>query len=114
MKNDTDYITLQAAEAIAEFLAVTVDSDGKAALTAVNGRPIGHAIRTAATGDFVTIFVGKGKHEAIANEAILKGALVYGAAAGKVTDTAGTQAPHGICTKAAAADGDKFEYVTLL
>ncbi len=73
---------------------------------------IGYAEYAVATGELVAVRIRNynGTVEAIAGEALAKGAVLYGAAAGKVKDTSAGSAI-GIALEEATADGDIIEVV---
>lgn len=110
-------LTFAASGAIAEGVRVKVDSAGTVTAASATEWDIGQVTRESlAAGDYVTVSTPRGIEYRTASKAIAVGAVVYKAAAGKVTDSAGT-APHdtplGVAVSAAAADGDLFRVVLL-
>lgn len=110
-------ITLPAAAAVGEGIRVTIDSSGNAAIATATTWEIGTVVRAAAAAaDIITVNTKIGVKTYTASKAIAIGAPVYKAAAGKLTDAAGT-APHdtpfGVALSAAAADLDLIKIVVI-
>jgi hypothetical protein len=92
---------------------VTLDATtGKVSTAAAGDATFGVAQTAATDGDSVTILMenAPGTRIMLASKAIAVGDALYGAAAGKVTDTDGGSATYeGVAVTAAAGDGDWLE-----
>ena len=92
---DTNTKTFVADEAIAQFLRVKLDSDGRVTIAGLTDRDIGTAETAAyAAGDPITVRLrtASGTAKMVSIEAITVGSLVYTEANGKVQDTAASTA----------------------
>lgn len=105
--------TFEADEAIAKYLRVKLDSDGKITTAGATDKDIGTAESEAfAAGDDIAVRLSSatGTQKCVAAGAITVGAAVHTAASGKVNDTQATGAfVYGIALEGASADGDIIE-----
>lgn len=110
---DTNTKAFTCDEAIAIYLRVKLDSDGKVTVAGLADKEIGTAMNaTFAAGEIVNVKLrsGAGTHKMIAIEALSAGATVYTEANGKIQDTAAsTSFQVGTALEAATADGDVIE-----
>ncbi|MCW8129617.1 MAG: DUF2190 family protein [Planctomycetota bacterium] len=117
-QTEAPVISLEAAEAIGQYLRVKLNSSGKAALAGAGEPAIGISQVAAAQGAQVSVRLlnGPGTFKMVANAAIAALAVVYGVASGKIDDTTGAGNPgHGIglALEAATAQGDVIEVLPL-
>lgn len=106
--NDAGYGTISLTGTVPQYARVTAAG----VVAAANVQDVGTARVAGVDGDTIgLVYANKqGTTEMIASKAITKGAKVYGAASGKVSDTQATGAfLRGIAMSAAAADGDIIE-----
>lgn len=107
--NSNQFFSLPAALTIARFLRVKPDGSGNAVVAGAE-RSVGTVVSQ--NPDYTVGIDGgrSGSKHYIANEAIAVGSAVYGAAAGKVTDTSAVGAEFlGYALSASGADGDVIE-----
>lgn len=111
--NGTGHKTFECDEAIAQWLRVKLDSDGKVTIAGLTDKGIGVATRqTFAAGEFIDVRLdtAPGTTKMVAIEALAAGATVYSEANGKVQDTAqATSFQVGVAMEAATDDGDIIE-----
>lgn len=100
-------ISLTTAEAISEYVRVTINSSGLAAIAGAGDAGIGYAMGYKASGAVLGIRLhsAEGTQPMIAAGAITRGAIVYASASGKCDDAQGGTIL-GIAAEAASADGN--------
>ena len=111
--NDTGYGTVTLSATVAQHLRVTPAG----AVGVLATPPFGTARVAGASGDVVgVVFANKpGTAKMVASKAISAGALVYSAAAGKISDAAATGSfIEGIAIEAATADNDVIEVLRVV
>lgn len=104
--------TFTTAAAIDQHLRVKLDSTGKVSLAGIADKDIGTLEQESfADGDVraVRLSSAVGTRKCVAAAAITRGARVFTAAAGKVSNTAATAFQYGTALEAAAADLDVIE-----
>jgi hypothetical protein len=109
-QQESNNITLIAGEALEVFRRVRINSSGQA-VYAVAGEQAHGITQTAAESGFgvtVKLINGAGTFRITCSAAVVRGALLYGTAAGKVDD-AGTGAPQFIAMEAATADNANIQ-----
>lgn len=111
--NESGVKTYEADGAIGQYLRVKHDGSGQVTLAGLTDTDIGAAERPSyAAGDNIPVRLrtAPGTCIMVASEAIAKGALLYSAASGKVSDQDGGSAVViGHAESAATADGDLIE-----
>ena len=108
--------TFIAGATIAAFSRVNLSGGELAAAGLTDADEVGYVIEDCVDQDAVAVVLrgASGTQTAVANQAISVGALIYTAAAGKVSDTAAsTSYPRGIALEAAGADGDYIEILPI-
>ena len=110
--NDTGYQKVTLTEAVGQNLR----TDASGTLCGITERGIGYCQVDGAIGDDVAVALHskQGTVEAVAAAAIAVDAIVYTAAAGKVSVSASTALPLGIAITAATADGDIIEIMPMV
>lgn len=101
--------------AIPQNALVSLLNTGKVQTNALNGRPIGVALRAATAADQdVPVRLLHPAYRGIASEAFAVGALLYTESDGELQDTAAsTSHPIGIALTAAAADQDEVLWLPI-
>lgn len=112
--NESGTKTLVAAAATSKYLRTYVDSNGKWAIAGLGVRCDGISLDNAASAEDLTckLFDAPGTVLVVAAAACTVGNVLYGAASGKVSETA-SGAPQFLCMEAATADGDIIEALPL-
>ena len=109
---DTNCKTFEADEAVAQYLRVKLDGDGKVTTAGITDKEVGSATREAyASGDQIAVKLrtGAGTHKLVASAALTVGDTVYTAASGKIGASASTAYELGIALETSTADGDVIE-----
>jgi len=110
--NDTGYLSVTLTETVAQYLR----TDAAGTLCGITERGIGYVCEAGVSGDVVAVALHskQGTCKVVAAAAIAQDAIVYSAAAGKVSVSASTAFPLGIAIEAAGADGDVIEIMPLV
>lgn len=112
---DTGFKTFPTAAAIGKYLRVKLDATGKVSVAGIADKDIGTLDEASLAADdvrAVRLTSAPGTRKCIAAAAITRGARVFTAAAGKVSNTAATAFQYGTALEASAADGDIIEVLT--
>lgn len=110
--NDDGLYPVTLTEAVGQHLRCNAAGE----LCAIGERGIGYATRAGAIGDTVAVALHSkpGTVKVVAAAAISKDAIVYSAAAGKVSVSATGAYPLGIALEAATANNDVIEIMPLV